>query len=78
MCFELTDPTFIYINFYISLAPLSLCTCLHGLSTGHVVRVVEVRDPRLGSVAHVHLQFVGASQFSKLLLQVTDNLDNEK
>lgn len=76
MCFEWIDPLIIYIS--ISVAALSLSTCLHGLSTSHVVWVVEVRDPGLGSVAHVHVQFVGAFQFSKLLLQVTDNLDNAK
>merc|ERR1719369_427808 len=42
--------------------------CLHGLSTSHVVGMVEVRHPRLCPVAHVNLQLVGTFQFSKLLL----------
>lgn len=44
-----------HIYYTISLASLSLCTCLHGLPTSHVVRVVEVRHPGLGSVAHAHI-----------------------
>lgn len=40
-----------YILYYKS----CICTCLHGLPTSHVVRVVEVRHPGLGSVAHAHI-----------------------
>lgn len=56
---------------------LRLGTCLHGLATSHVVWVVEVGHPGLGSVSHVHLQFVGASQLSELLLQVIHNLGDD-
>lgn len=42
-------------------------TCLHGSSSSHVMRVTAVGDPGLPTVAHVHLELVGAVQFSKLL-----------
>lgn len=64
-----------YIHF---IASLRLCTCLHGLSASHVVWVVEVGDPGLGSMAHVHFEFVGAFKLSKLPLQVIQNLYNDK
>lgn len=65
-------------NKNVSLALLCHCTCLHGLSASHVVRVVEVRHPGLGSMAHAYFHFVGASQLFKLLLQVIHNLKKDK
>lgn len=52
-----------------------LLTRLHGFSTSHVVRMVKIRHPGLGSMAHVHLYFVGALQLCKLLVEVGDNLE---
>ena len=50
-------------------------TCLHSLATGHVVRVVEVRDPCLGTVSHANLHLVGTPQLRELLLHVIYHLD---
>ena len=40
--------------------------------------MVEVRDPGLGSMAHVYIEFVWGSRFSKCLLQMVDNLENKR
>lgn len=56
----------------------SLITCFHGFPTSHVVWVVEVRDPGLGSVTHAHFHFVGTFQLCKFLLHIIQNLPNEK
>ena len=42
------------------------------------MRVVEIRHPGLPPVAHVHLELVGAVQFSKLLGQVAYHLNHKQ
>lgn len=59
-------------------SPGRILTCFQGSSPSHVMRVVEVRHPGLPTMAHVHLELVGAAQVSKFLRQVACDLSHKR